>query len=212
MLVDHDGSMVVPPFERKVGKADADTPILDGACTLVDFWRWAFSDLVTNEMRGVFAEFIVGHALGVLGAPRESWGAWDLTYESAKIEVKATGDVQAWAPTGRPPKPTWGIGKRRGWDATTGTYAPAPIRSADLYVLCHWQGRDASPLSPALLELWNFYVVSTKILNDKHNDRGNLSMTQLNLLLQVGDATPASYSTLRNVINQMLPAESIAED
>src|SRR5665213_2498199 len=115
--------MDVPKFMRKVAKADPDAPILDGACALVDFWRWAYSDLVTNEVRGVFAEFIVGHALGVLDEPRTSWDAWDLTYRGTKIEVKATGDVQAWAPTGLPPRPTWGIGKRRGWDATTNTTA-----------------------------------------------------------------------------------------
>src|ERR1035437_7414116 len=76
----HDWGMTDSPFERLVAKADPDTAILDGACRLVDFWRWAFSDLVSNEVRGIFAEFIVGHALGALNESRTSWDAWDLTY------------------------------------------------------------------------------------------------------------------------------------
>ena len=171
---------------------------MDGACALVDFWRWAFSDLVSNDVRGTFAEFIVGHALGVLDRPRSSWGAWDLTYGSTKVEVKATGDVQAWAPTGRPPKPSWGIGKAKGWDPATNTFAPEALRSADLYVLCHWQGKDHSPLSPALLDSWSFYVVTTTALNEQHSDGKNLSMAQLNRLLETGDARFSKYAMLKD--------------
>lgn len=29
--------------------------------TVLDFWRWAFSDLIDNTQRGVMAEFLVYH-------------------------------------------------------------------------------------------------------------------------------------------------------
>ena len=32
--------------------------------TVLDFWSWAFSDLITDINRGVFAEFLVGAVLG----------------------------------------------------------------------------------------------------------------------------------------------------
>jgi len=194
------------PFERTVPRADPDTPVLDGACRLVDFWQWAFSDLVANDVRGAFAEFIVGHALGVLDAPRGLWTAWDLDYGDARIEVKTTGDVQAWAPTGRPPKPTWGIGRKRGWDPVTNTFAPEPLRSADVYVLCHWQGTDAAPLSPATLEAWKFYVTPTRVLDERHLERKALSLRQLNELVDAGDALPAIYSTLKATVDAALRA------
>jgi hypothetical protein len=33
--------------------------------TLLDFWRWSASDLVSNATRGRLAEFIVAKALGI---------------------------------------------------------------------------------------------------------------------------------------------------
>ena len=211
-MIRHDGNMANLPFERLVPKADPATPIMNGACALVDFWQWAFSDLVSNEVRGTFAEFIVGHALGVLDGPRSSWGAWDLTYGRSKIEVKATGDVQAWAPTGRPPKPSWGIRKAKGWDAATNTSAAEALRSADVYVLCHWQGRDHSPLSPALLDSWSFYVVPTRVLNEQHPDGKNLSMPQLSRLLEAGNARRSNYATLKDTVDQTLDGEAMVQE
>ena len=48
--------------------------------TLLDFWRWGTSDLVSNATRGRLAEFIVATALGIspCGA-RDEWSAWDFT-------------------------------------------------------------------------------------------------------------------------------------
>ena len=53
-----------PPFLRTVGLADPTTSIpgLSGA-TRGDFWRWAYSDLTANAVRGVFAEYLVACAL-----------------------------------------------------------------------------------------------------------------------------------------------------
>jgi hypothetical protein len=38
--------------------------------TVGDFWAWAYSDLMVNTVRSIFAEFIVGTALGVIDQPR----------------------------------------------------------------------------------------------------------------------------------------------
>ena len=58
--------------------------------TLSNFWQWAFSDLVSNTLRGQFAEFIVATALGIEQDIREEWGAYDLlTEEGISIEVKS---------------------------------------------------------------------------------------------------------------------------
>lgn len=35
-----------------------------GEAKVGDFWRWAMSDLLGNRNRGIFAEFLVGKALG----------------------------------------------------------------------------------------------------------------------------------------------------
>ena len=38
--------------------------------TIVDFWRWAYSDVLSNGIRSVFAKYMVGKALSCLGQPR----------------------------------------------------------------------------------------------------------------------------------------------
>ncbi len=50
------------------GKLDPGTPIpgVVGAHTAGHFWAWAYSNILTNNLRGVFAEFLVGTALGVV--------------------------------------------------------------------------------------------------------------------------------------------------
>ena len=36
-----------------------------GGSTVGDFWAWAYSDVLENTARGIFAEFLVGSALGI---------------------------------------------------------------------------------------------------------------------------------------------------
>ena len=63
-----------------------------------DFWRWAFSDLRDNTVRGVLAEFIVAAALGRTATRRKGWDNYDVQSDSGvKVEVKASGYLQSWA-------------------------------------------------------------------------------------------------------------------
>jgi len=43
------------------------------------FRRWALGNLVDNRNRGLFAEWLVGEALGVIdeATPRREWDAYD---------------------------------------------------------------------------------------------------------------------------------------
>ena len=62
--------------------ADAPLPGLDGR-TVGDFWRWAYSHVMSNRNRSLVAEFMVGVALGVVDQPRVEWDAVDLRYGGA---------------------------------------------------------------------------------------------------------------------------------
>ena len=68
------------------------------AFSLLDFWRWNASDLVSNTLRGRLAEFIVGSAVGMdFSAPRQEWDNYDLdTPSGIKIEVKSSAYIQSW--------------------------------------------------------------------------------------------------------------------
>lgn len=64
--------------------------------TILDFWKWGYSNLLPNITRGVFAEYLVAVALGKAERPRKPWAGTDIEYQGKRIEVKSTSFVQAW--------------------------------------------------------------------------------------------------------------------
>lgn len=99
-----------------------------------DFWQWAYSDFLSNALRGVLAEYIVAQAVGCTHRPRTEWDAYDLKTDSGlKIEVKSSAYLQTWAQRQHSPI-RFDIGLKRGWDAASNLYATEAIRSADVYV------------------------------------------------------------------------------
>lgn len=66
------------PVDRKSGRE----PFCDGTqhlgFSLLDFWQWSSSDLISNTLRGRVAEFLVAQALGVAGGVRKEWDSFDL--------------------------------------------------------------------------------------------------------------------------------------
>jgi hypothetical protein len=70
-----------------VEKKHGDECFLNGCCSahLVDFWRWAYSDLMGNTERGKLAEYIVSLAMHCANGVSEGWRAFDvLTLEGIK--------------------------------------------------------------------------------------------------------------------------------
>ena len=51
-----------------------------GSLDLAGFRQWATGNLVENRTRGIFAEWLIGQALGVIGPDdiRTDWDAADL--------------------------------------------------------------------------------------------------------------------------------------
>lgn len=86
---------------------------------LLEFWRWACSDLVNNTMRGALAEYIVGLALGCVdGAVRLGWDATDLCpREGFLVEVKSSAYLQSW-PQAELSKIEFDIEPKTGWYAS----------------------------------------------------------------------------------------------
>ena len=82
-------------------KLDGSERLAGTDSTVLDFWRWSTSDLMSNATRGVLAEYLVAVALGVDDQPRIEWDAVDLRYEGRGIEVKSAAHHQSW-PQARP--------------------------------------------------------------------------------------------------------------
>ncbi|MDP9476496.1 MAG: hypothetical protein M3R38_12580 [Actinomycetota bacterium] len=100
---------------------------------------------MSNTDRAVFAEFVVGTALGVTDAPRVEWDAVDLRYGEKTIEVKSSAYVQSWHREQDPPSQiSFDLKERLSWDAATNTYRVEPSRAADCYVFCVYAEKDRS--------------------------------------------------------------------
>jgi hypothetical protein len=164
--------------------------------TLLDFWRWNGSDLVSNTTRGRLAEFIVASAMDIdISVPREEWSAWDLTSpDGIRIEVKSAAYLQSWTQQNlsrivfsiRPAKP---------WDASSGEFAEKPQRAADVYVFCLLKHQEKSTLDPLNLDQWEFYVLPTRDLNGYTRSDSSITLASLQ---KICEAIP--YKRLREKI------------
>ena len=134
----------------------ADTPT---GRTLLDFWKWSASDVLSNTARGVFAEFVVGHALRAIDSPREEWASYDLkTPDGIRVEVKSAAYVQSWC---QEKLSQISVGIKRKWNEDWTEHG----RHAHVYVFALLAERDKGKINPLDIGQWEFYVVSTSELD-----------------------------------------------
>lgn len=151
--------------------------------TMNDFWRWAYSDLTNNINRSVLAEYIVASSLGITNIPTEQtrtmWRPYDLlSKQGYKIEVKSAAYVQSWDAK-HPDNISFRIAPARLPDESGDYKLDAPLqRNSDLYIFCIYKAmtKDESPLN---LDLWEFYVLPTTILNEKKPTQKTITLPAL---------------------------------
>jgi hypothetical protein len=185
---------------------DPKTPIdgLNGP-TVTDYWRWAYSDLLSNLTRSTFAEYLVGVALGVVDKPRVEWDAVDLRYNGFKVKVKASAECQSWFQS-RPSPIQFGIGKAVVWDPETGKYEGPRTRCADIYVFCHYTEKDRTKANVLDVPAWDFYVVPTEELT-----RGFPEAKLIRLVAVKKLAAPCKFPELRATVDGVLAKLKLAE-
>lgn len=126
---------------------------LPAGASVSDFWRWIGSDLVGNTTRGIFAEYLVGLAVGRFtgneaDGVRDEWALQDIVVDDVSIEVKASAYLQTWG-QGEESRPQFDI----------------KARSSEIYVFCLLHHTDPATLNPLDLEQWTFYVVPTATID-----------------------------------------------
>ncbi len=67
-----------------------DELIAGTASAVKDFWAWGMSNLRTNTLRSMLAEYLVACAVGAQASPRIEWDAFDVQIPEGRIEVKAS--------------------------------------------------------------------------------------------------------------------------
>ncbi|MEH0471693.1 hypothetical protein QA943_23130 [Streptomyces sp. B21-097] len=146
---------------------------------LGDFWSWAYSDLANNTMRGVLAEYLVAVALCAAIGTRTEWDTVDIrTPEKRRVEVKSAAYLQSWAQP-RPSKIEFGIAPASGWDAQTGVTSAEVMRRSDVYVFCLLHHQDKQTLDPLDLDQWTFYVLPTRVLDERCPTQRSIRLSSL---------------------------------
>lgn len=166
--------------------------------TLLDFWRWSVSDILSNATRGRFAEFIVGAAVQLnFENLRDEWDAYDLTtYEGIKIEVKSAAYIQSWRQKGYS-KISFSIKPAKYWDSETNIQQGVSRRHADVYVFCHLKHKDKLTIDPLKMEQWDFYILPTYQLDNYKRSQSSITIRSLEKL-----AKAKNYSELENEIRK----------
>lgn len=130
---------------------------------ILHFWRWAFSDLKMNDIRGKFAEWLVAKLLDISLDVRGSWDECDLVKDGVRIEVKSSAYLQSWRQN-KPSKIVFSGLKGRKLEKLTNKYHDEQTYNADLYVFCVQNETDASKWNALDLDQWDFYLVKRKEL------------------------------------------------
>ena len=150
--------------------------------SLLEYWAWAHSDIVSNSERGILAEYLVRCAVHAPSPCRIEWDAVDvISPEGIRIEVKSSAYLQTWKQE-KLSRIQFDIAPKNAWDSVENSYASQRIRSADVYVFCLFNSKDPNTANPMDLAQWEFYVLATSVLNELAPKQKSISLTSLQKL------------------------------
>ena len=180
--------------ERRIG----DESLPEGA-TLLNFWQWMGSDLVSNTLRGSLGEYFVALAVGAAdarGGVQEEWAPYDVqSPDGIKIEVKTSAYIQTWYQP-KLSQPNFDIAPKKGWDEQAQSRIEEKKRWADVYVFGLLHHRDKITVNPLDVSQWTFYVLPTATLDRERPDQKKIRITPLE---KIG-AQKVSFLDLRRAI------------
>lgn len=134
--------------------------------SVLEFWRYGFSSLNSNVLRGVLAEFIVENALKENSEldTRSPWGDYDVFYKGKKIEVKCCSYIQDWDQN------KFSTIRWSGLKAKDLDYGNAELKrvnkvkpkayKSDIYILSVFKHQDHATLDILDMNQWEFYVLT----------------------------------------------------
>jgi hypothetical protein len=173
---------------------------------LLGFWQWASSDLASNILRGVLAEYLVAQALGTASGFRDPWQAYDLVSPGGlTLEVKSAAYLQSWRQRSHSPI-RFTVRETRAWSDETNVLAPTSQRQAALYVFALLGHRDKGTLDPLDLDQWEFYLVPSRVLAEQVGAAKQLSLMRLLALRPDRAGFRELGSAIRRFEGELLPA------
>ncbi|WHP18058.1 hypothetical protein [Cellulomonas sp. ES6] len=131
-----------------------------GDATVREFWSWAMSDLRSNTLRGVLAEFIVTRAVGSGSVRRVEWDAYDVvTPSGVRVEVKAAAYLQGWSQP-RLSRISFSGLSARTLDGSVNAYAGDRDYNADVYCFAVHTATSHESFDVLDTSQWRFYVAT----------------------------------------------------
>lgn len=103
------------------------------------------------------------------------------TPEGIKVEVKSAAFLQGWHQK-KLSKVSYNTPKTRAWSPDTNRLDDDPKRQADVYVFALLAHQDKATLDPMDLKQWEFYVVPTKVLNERKRSQHSITLKSLKSL------------------------------
>jgi hypothetical protein len=165
---------------------------------LLSFWQWGYSDIMSNTLRGVLAEYLVAQAMGAVQGIREEWAPYDLVDPNGvTIEITSAAYLQTWYQP-RLSKITFACPKTKAWDPAKGKYEEQSRRQAQVYVFALLAHTEQDTLDPFNLAQWRFFVMPTAVLTDRVKSQHSITLKTL-----LGIHGPAvSFRALKDAVGQ----------
>lgn len=169
----------------------------DTDLTILEFWRWHFSEIY--DLQSKFAEYIVGKALGLTEAQNVGdWTLFDMIYRGKRIEVKETSYYHAWQTDEEPKSKQRVFGITKAYDDYKKSNSPFR-RQNDIYIFCLNIGETKEASNPLELNNWQFYVIPTEIINEECGDAKSISLSKVEKL-----AKKIKYADLKCVVDDLI--------
>lgn len=153
--------------------------------TVLDFWQYGFSNLNSNILRGVLAEFLVEKALNDSDdvGLRNPWDDFDVEYDGTKIEVKSCSYLQDWDQN-KLSTIKWSGLKAKSLYYSSAVNGDQVEQVAEykshMYVLALLDHQETDTLDILNLNQWCFYVLSKDELKRISEDSSSVSLARLN--------------------------------
>lgn len=174
----------------------------DKKFSVLEFWKYGFSNLNSNVLRGALAEFLVENALRESSEidVRNPWGDSDVLLPNGKkIEVKCCSYIQDWDQNNLT------VIKWSGLKAQELYYSDAvkkmsEIKSADyksdIYVLALFKHQEPATLDILDMKQWCFWVMSREKMQAVAKNGNSVSLSRLQKL----NIQPVDFNELSRVI------------
>lgn len=178
----------------------------DKKFSVLEFWRYGFSNLNSNILRGALAEFIVENSLRTSEQidVRNPWGDSDvISTNGKKIEVKCCSYIQDWDQkdysriswNGLKAKHLFYASLDRSLVNQSIKERPIDYKS-DIYVLSLFKHQEHATLDILDMDQWCFWVLTKDRIKEITKNGNSVSLIKL----QKFDIQPISFGELNKAI------------